>query len=452
MKTIESLREKHHTFTYKSFSYSSQGNDLTISFVFILHPNIIFNPQLIIKNAAKQAQAVDKQVLDNLIFHLGLIEILSYWKAACSPKIKIQAGALDKNQISWWSQLIEKGMGEFYYQNKIDFTKDNFVSITSSDNKFNAPKSMEVDGENHLTLIGGGKDSAVSLEILKKLKINQLGLMLNPTKASSLIAKKSDIKTVVVSRQIDKQLLGLNQTGYLNGHTPFSAYLAFLSLLIATLFKRRYIVVSNERSSEEENIVYLARKINHQYSKSLEFEKSFNQYSTKYISPALNYFSLSRPLWEIQISKIFTQFPAYLNIFKSCNQGQKTNQWCYQCPKCLSVFILLFPFLKQKTVKIFSKDLYQDTTLIPLLKKLSGLKQPKPFECVGTREEIIIGLYLSIRTYKDKLPKLLDFANKEIISKEKNLKQRTNKLLQSWGNDQFLNPKQKQILKELAYA
>lgn len=452
MKTIASLRKKHHTFTYQNFSYSSQDNDLIISFAFILHPNIIFKPKIIIKNTAKQIQAVDKQALDNLVFHLGLIEMLSYWKAACSPKIKIQAGALDGNQISWWSQLIEKGMGEFYYQNKISFAKDNFLSIISLGNKFNAPKNIEVNEENHLTLIGGGKDSVVSLEALKKLKTNQLGLMLNPTKAADLIAKKSGINTVVVSRQIDKQLLELNQAGYLNGHTPFSAYLAFLSLLIASLFKCRHIVVSNERSSEEENIVYLDKKINHQYSKSLEFEKSFRQYSAKYISPALNYFSLARPLWEIQISKIFTQFPTYLNIFKSCNQGQKTNQWCCQCPKCLSVFILLFPFLKQKAIKVFGKDLYQDSTLIPLLKKLSGLEQPKPFECVGTREEIIIGLYLGIQAYKDKLPKLLDFANKKIIPQEKNLNQRTNKLLQSWGNDQFLTLKQKQTLKELAYA
>jgi len=452
MKTIASLREKHHTFTYKNFNYSSQGNDLIISFSFILHPNIVFKPKLIITNAAKQIQAVDKQVLDNLVFHLGLIEILSYWKAACSPKIKIQAGALDKNQISWWNQLIEKGMGEFFYQNKIDFTQDNFVSIVSLGNKFNASKSIKADGEKYLTLIGGGKDSVVSLKALKKLKTNQLGLMLNPTKAAGLIAKKSDINTIVVSRQIDKQLLDLNQAGYLNGHTPFSAYLAFLSLLIATLFKCRHIVVSNERSSEEENTIYLNKKINHQYSKSLEFEKSFRRYSAKYISPALNYFSLARPLWEIQISKIFTQLPTYLNIFKSCNQGQKTNQWCCQCPKCLSVFILLFPFLKQKTIKLFGKDLYQDSSLISLLKELSGLEQPKPFECVGTCEEIIIGLYLSIQAYKDKLPKLLDFANKKIIRQEKNLNQRTNKLLQSWGNDQFLTLKQKQILKELAYA
>jgi len=452
MKSADSLRKKHHTFTYQAFKYNLEGKNLKISFSFLLHPDINFKPELVIQNVAEQIRTLEKPLLDNLVFHLGLIELFSYWKSTCAPKIRIEAGGLNKDQIKWWKNLILNGMGEFFYQNKINFTKDNFISIINKDKNSINSKSIKVNN-GYLTLVGGGKDSIVSIELLKKLKINQSTLSLNPTTASNLIIKIAEInKSIIVNRKIDQKLLKLNLKGYLNGHTPFSAHLAFLSLLIAALFNHQNIIVSNERSSDEENIIYLNKKINHQYSKSLEFEKSFRKYISKFITPSINYFSLVRPLWEIQISKIFTQYPDYFQVFKSCNKSQKQNQWCCQCPKCLSVFILLFPFLKQKTVNIFGKNLYQDLNLAPTLEQLSGLKQPKPFECVGTKEEIIIGLYLSLKQYKDKLPKLLKFSQEKILNQEKNLEKRAKTLLQSWGYDQFLTSQQKQVLKELTYA
>jgi len=56
---------------------------------------------------------------DNLVFNLGLIELLSYWKATCSREIEVQTHNLDKDQINWWKDLIFEGMGQFFYENKI---------------------------------------------------------------------------------------------------------------------------------------------------------------------------------------------------------------------------------------------------------------------------------------------------------------------------------------------
>ena len=50
-----------------------------------------------------------------------MIEALSYWKVTCSPEIKIRVGKLDKNQVKWWKDLIINGMGQFFYENKIDW-------------------------------------------------------------------------------------------------------------------------------------------------------------------------------------------------------------------------------------------------------------------------------------------------------------------------------------------
>jgi len=450
---VENLRKKHNIFTYKNFSYICKDNNLIITFSFSINPDIVFNPLITIKNVADKIKKVDKSFLDNLVFHLGLVEMLSYWKSTCAPEIFIKAGYLNQDQISWWKKLLINGMGEFFYQNKINFTGKDFISIVSSGDKIKKINPAQLDQNKYLTFIGGGKDSTVSLEVLKTLKVNQIVLSLNPTKASLETLKTGKCSdSIIVNRQIDERLLKLNQQGYLNGHTPFSAYLGFLGLISATLTGSANIVVSNERSSDEENITSLGQKINHQYSKSLEFEKIFRIYTAQYINPSFNYFSLVRPLWEIQITKIFSRYPKYFSQFKSCNRRSKQNSWCCQCPKCLSVFILLSPFLGKKTIEIFGKNLYQNLQLAPLLEKLSGLKNPKPFECVGTKEEIKIGLYLSIEQYKDRLPKLLTFAHENILKQEKELEKRTDRIMQSWGYDKFLSPEQKKIMKKIAYA
>ena len=120
------LRKKYPRFFYRGYSYRLENRDLKISFDFEVPPDISFHPQVIVKNAPRHDN------IDNLVFHLGLMEIPSYWKATCSPKIIVEAGHLTKQQITWWHDLIMKGMGEYFYKNKIDFTKPGFLKISST--------------------------------------------------------------------------------------------------------------------------------------------------------------------------------------------------------------------------------------------------------------------------------------------------------------------------------
>ncbi len=407
---------RHPVFRYEKYEFMPQGEDLLIRFTFHLPPDITFTPQITIRQAGNLAAKLDPQLLNNLIFHLGLIESLSYWKAACSPQIDIQAGALTAEQTDWWHNLILKGMSEFFYQNHIDFTAPDFLHLISCTQGHFTPQQISLDNSKFLTLVSGGKDSAVALEVIKN---NQQALLLNPTPAALEISKIAGIThPLIVERTIDPQLLQLNQQGYLNGHTPFSAYLAFLSLLVASLFGFRHIVVANERSSDEANVDYLGHKINHQYSKTLDFERSFRGYVARYISPSLNYFSLLRPLWEIQISQIFSRYPQYFLIFKSCNVNQKQNSWCGRCAKCLSTFILLYPFMPEATVSIFNNNLIKDSRLANLITHLTGKNLPKPFECVGTIREIKAALHFP----QDLKILLKDWGHDEFIPKDLQVK------------------------------
>src|SRR5581483_11987786 len=168
-----------------------------------------------------------------------------------------------------------------------------------------------------LVLTSGGKDSAVTLELLRQAGIDFDCLLLNPTPAALAIARQAGCgRTFIVRRSIDPKLLELNAAGYLNGHTPFSALLAFLGVTVATLNGYRRVIVSNERSAEEPGIEYLGYAINHQYSKTFEFETKFRDYCARHLRVGVEYFSLLRPLYELQIAKIFSRHPQYFPLFR----------------------------------------------------------------------------------------------------------------------------------------
>jgi hypothetical protein len=460
---IQNLRKKYPKFIYENYFYRISSGNLKISFNFQIEPDIYFKPEIIIENINKsRITKIGDRVLNNLVFHLGLIELLSYWKATSAPEIIVNAGYLNLEQIRWWKDLINRGLGQFFYENKIDFRKPNFLNIKAQKLyiRHNYPV-VELSRNNILVPIGGGKDSVVTLEILKRAgkKINCFSL--NPTEAAQKIMKIAGCeKPIIVERKIDPKLLELNQKGFLNGHTPFSAYLAFLSVLCAVLFDYKFIAFSNEQSSNEGNVKYLGQIINHQYSKSFDFEKKFREYSQKYLTSGVQYFSFLRPLYEIQISKIFSKYPQYFNAFLSCNEAYKTysgiklptKKWCRKCPKCLFIFASLYPFIGEKAIKIFGKNLFENENLLPLMLQLIGERKFKPFECVGTKKESQIAFYLSLKKAKkkaEKTPFLLNYFEKKIMnSPPRRISSISERFLRGWNKNHFLAKNFEEILKK----
>ena len=161
--TFTELRRKHPRFIYESFEVKEEGGKLSIQFSLTLEPDIIFHPTLTIPIETK----IDKSIIDLFAFHLGMVECISYWKAACPVELVVRAGSLNQEQITFWHDLFLNGLGEFFYKNNIDFTQKDFLRISSSLNpntKYVIPAPLSRD----LVLVGGGKDSALTLELLKK--------------------------------------------------------------------------------------------------------------------------------------------------------------------------------------------------------------------------------------------------------------------------------------------
>jgi UDP-N-acetyl-alpha-D-muramoyl-L-alanyl-L-glutamate epimerase len=418
---IKNLRIKYPKFIYENFTYQIINNDLEIVFSFKIEPDIIFFPKIIIENVGKNNLAkIGDNVLKNLIFHLGLIEIPSYWKTTCSPEIEIKAGYLNKNQLAWWKKILIEGMGQFYYENKIDWRSPDFLTIESQQKSDLCQIFTEKLKDRYLVPFAGGRDSIVTLGGLKKKNKEILLFTVNPIGKIQKTVKISGIKKqIVVRRIIDQKLLELNKQGFLNGHTPFTSLLSLIAVLCAVIFNCKNVAFSNEKSADEGNVKYLGKTINHQWAKSSVFEKMFADYAKEYLAQDINYFSYIRNYGELEISKKLTEYPQYFPVFSSCNAGMKIGQkgnlsaearWCGNCPKCLFVYISLYPFLSANELKIiFGQDIFENKKLLPVLKQLSGKEGIRPLECVGTIKESQKALTLCLKKAKDsgKIPFLL---------------------------------------------
>ncbi len=412
MDKFKKFREMYDTFIYDHYEITYDESYMNIKYYFNI-PNLTwFYPQLKISKKDILNKNIDSGCLNNLVFHIGLIELISYFKCTCSPNVIIKCGYLDEDQIAWFKKLYYHGLGEFLYTNGIDISEEELMHITCQ-GKSLAIGDNDYCGEGNLIPVGGGKDSCVSLEILKGEK-NNACFIINP-KAPSIgccqVAGYENDKIVSVERLLDRKIVELNDAGFLNGHTPFSSLIAFVSYLCCYLQNKKNVILSNESSANEATVI--GTDINHQYSKSFAFEKDFDSYAHKYFKLDIKYFSLLRGISEFQIAKLFANYKKYHHIFKSCNLGSKAKewQWCCECPKCLFVYTILSPFLyRDELVQIFGEDLYEKKDLLDTFIEILGYSKSKPFECVGTYEEARYAVSLLIdRMDRDNLPYLLRY-------------------------------------------
>lgn len=462
------LRARYPEFEYVAYHHERTDEGLRLWFDFRMG-EVEFHPEALIE--ARPFLNLDAEGVDCMVFDIGMIELISYWKCACPPMVKVLCGSLTDQQIAFWRKLYWNGLGEFFYTNGL--TPDPSPSGEGSDvfmtiqcnggiNSRPAPLGKRTGGEAYLVPIGGGKDSVVTLELLHRAGKTIRPLIMNPRGATKECARVAGFpmeEVLVIRRKIDPVLLDLNAKGYLNGHTPFSAMLAFYTRLASAMSGIPNVALSNENSANESTVI--GTSVNHQYSKSLEFEDDFRNYcvnaatckGVSAVAPAtdaithshsntFNYFSFLRPLSELQIAMLFSRFKAYHDVFRSCNVGSKQDIWCGHCAKCLFAYIILSPFIEPARLnQIFGKSMLDDLTLEHEFKQLIGEAETKPFECVGTVGEVRQALAMTLdRWYKSgRRPALLGkLENLENLDHLVNLEQ-----LENLGN---LSPEERQIL------
>jgi UDP-N-acetyl-alpha-D-muramoyl-L-alanyl-L-glutamate epimerase len=391
----------HTRFIFESYTFQSDKRRIELKYS--LDGEVHFT-EVIEFGADFVFEEYDHQALDRALFALHLAGGASYYKTYCPKEIVIQSGVLNQKEAMFWNTLYTKGLGEFFYRNRLDF--HDLISFPVG-----AETHVRLDEVQHsaelpqrvLVPFGGGKDSVVSAELLRANDITETLFRVNGHAIIDELAETAALPLLTIRRTLSPELHRLNEQGALNGHIPITAYITFLSMVVAMLGGYEAVVFSNERSADYGNVLYLGMEINHQWSKSAEAEDLLRAYIRQSIGGPVRYMNPLRALSELHIVKLFTRYPQYFSEATSCNRNWRLlddhpqhNKWCGECPKCAFVFALMAAFLPMEKVSaIFGKNLFEDKSLLGLYRQLWGIEGFKPFECVGTPEETQAAFYLA---------------------------------------------------------
>jgi hypothetical protein len=242
-------------------------------------------------------------LVDKILQNVHIIIGISYYKFYCAKDIKIPY-ILSKKEADFWNIVYKKGLGEFFYRNNLDPK----ISPKFTYDKNAQPKIFNIEKNNKcLVAVSGGKDPIVAAELLKDGGFDITAIFTEAQRESDIVNKTMDllgVKSLKFRRILDPKIL---DTHKYDGHVPVSAMFAFLGVLYAVLYKHSYCVMANEYSSNFGNTKYKGDDINHQWSKSSEFEILFSDYVKEFITPDVKYFSLLRPFYEIRIAEMFSR-------------------------------------------------------------------------------------------------------------------------------------------------
>lgn len=107
------LSSKYDTFIYDSYKVYKEDNKLKVDYHYIIKDLEDFNTTLSIDESEIKNKNIDNNMLEYLAFHIGLVELLSYYKCVCSKNIIIKCGYLNDEQINWFKKLYYNGLGSF---------------------------------------------------------------------------------------------------------------------------------------------------------------------------------------------------------------------------------------------------------------------------------------------------------------------------------------------------
>ena len=334
---------------------------------------------------------------------LHLVAGVSYYKTCVPAQMDPVDHRLDADLAAFLRQLYVRGLGEFAYLNAVDLQP----RVNFPVNATRAPRPLDLDlPERALLAVGGGKDSLVSLEMLR-----EAGLEVQPAWVgeSALIAatvKAAGLPLLRIRRTLSPTLAEMNAAGALNGHVPVTAINSAILLCASILYGFSWVVFSNESSASEPTLTDAGgRQVNHQYSKGVGFERGLREVVRQRLSPAIEYFSLLRPLSELAIAERFSKLTKYHGVFSSCNRNfhadgpRISGRWCGDCPKCRFTTLALAMFMPPDAITGFMGfDLLNEPGQETGFRALCRLGVEKPFECVGGVDECRAALgYLADR-------------------------------------------------------
>ncbi len=325
----------------------------------------------------------DPARVDAALDLVHLVMGTSYYKLRAPGRVVVER-PVTKAQAAVAEAAYTHGLGEFAAVNRLPVPHEVAFDLELTDD---LPAPAEGGGREALLPVGGGKDSALALVVVTPAT----ALAVNPTDAQRDVTRAAGVPLIGVRRRLDPLLGERTRAGGLNGHVPVTAINSAISTLVAVLGGFDPVVFANERSADEETLTVNGARVNHQYSKSYEFERLFAAAAAEV---GVGYFSLTRQLSELATVAAVADLPDLRGEILSCNRsytqahmgGEATQRWCLHCDKCLFTFLCFAVFLTPEEARaMFGGDPLADPSLADGFRRLWATE--KPFDCVGERAE-----------------------------------------------------------------
>lgn len=386
---------RYETFRFTSYDFDEATGTAALNYA--LDEGIEF--QELVRFPGARLDGGVEEAFDRCLALLHMVAGVSYFKVSAPPRIEVESAPLTSAAAELLSTLYSNGLAEFAWTNGLDLSSHRWFSATTgSEGRPPAPASRS---RRTLVPIGGGKDSVVSVELLKSIDEPMALFSIGDARPIRATAEVAGVERRVVERVLSPNLVPLNHAGAYNGHIPVTAVVSVIAVAAALLYDFDGVAMSNERSASTGSFHWQGMDVNHQWSKGIDFEAALSALLGSEIAEGISYFSLLRPASELSIARTFSRLPAYHQRFTSCNAvfrrdpKERSAAWCCDCPKCRFVFLALAPFLPVDRLRaIFGHDMLADPSQLPGFLALLGIDDEKPFECVGEIEESVAALSL----------------------------------------------------------
>ncbi len=339
------------------------------------------------------------EAVRGLVALLHWVAGVSYYKAALPPRVEFAGGEPGPRAAELLEALYSKGLAELAYRNEVAepphprFPHAAATPAEPAAERAGAPRRL-------LVPVGGGKDSAVAIEIARRSVAEVTLFSVGDAPPIARTAAVAGLPRLVAGREIDPLLFELNRAGAINGHVPVTAIVSCVALLTAALNGCDAVAMANERSASAGNLRWRGIEVNHQYSKSLEAERLLAAAAAE-AGAGVRVFSILRPASELAIARAFARLERYHPAFTSCNAifridpALRAESWCGECPKCRFVYLAMAPFSTPEHLReVFGADLLEDEQQFEGFALLSADGGHKPFECVGEEQESLAAMRL----------------------------------------------------------
>ncbi len=387
--------QRFDTTTYTTFRFRGRSidRDGLVTLGYALDDGLEFVEQFEVPVPA--GEMVDTERVRSLVALLHWVAGVSYYKTCLPSRVAFEGEAPGPATARLLEALYSEGLAELAMLNDLpSLPRPAFASRATSRP---TPEQRPVDRV--LVPVGGGKDSIVALEIMRKAGVDVSLFTVGDSPAIQRTVAVSGLPRLLTRRRIDPQIHELNRRGAINGHVPITSIVSAVALLTAELNGFDAVALANERSASAPNLTWRGVAVNHQFSKGSRAEELLSEAVGELDGPRI--FSVLRPVSEMAVARAFARMRRYHDAFTSCNRqfrldpARRASSWCGECDKCRFVFLILSPFLSPSDLdRIFGAEMLNDPDQYEGFAQLTGIGGHKPFECVGEIEESVAAIRL----------------------------------------------------------